>query len=162
VVVCARSETGGVPEIGAWDQYIPDAGAGWTSGAVSAEGRGGNAVYGRCCAGTRCEGVVFREGAGDGLFPSDGLGAIADVERRFRGRDAVGLLMLRFGEDTEGFGVRSVGGGRGGSTCGGAVPLLYIGGSLEEDFGDGDDNSFVDSDCERCRRVASIVFFLRS
>lgn len=48
VVVCARKNEGGLPEIGASDQYIPEAGAGGTSGAVSGEGRGGNAVYGRC------------------------------------------------------------------------------------------------------------------
>jgi hypothetical protein len=106
VVVCARKETGGIPDIGAWDQYIPEAGAGCTSGAVSGEGRAGYAVYGRCCAGARCDGVAFREGVGDDVLPSDDFGAIADVERRFKGRDAAGLLILRFGEDAEGFGVR--------------------------------------------------------
>jgi hypothetical protein len=118
-------------------------------------------VYGRFWAGARCDGVVFREGAGDELFPSDGLGAIADVERRFKGRDAIGLLTLRFGEDAEGFGMRCVRGGRGRSALGGGFPLLYIGGSLD-DFGDGVVESFWDSDCDRCRCVASIVFFLRS
>lgn len=160
MVVCARRETGGVPEIGAWDQYMPDAGAGCTSGAVSGEGRGGNAVYGRCWAGTRCDGVVFRDGAGDVVFPSEGFGAMADVERRFRGRDARGLLILRFGEDAEGLGVRCVGDGRVVSDFEGMLPLLYMGGSFV-DLGDVVD-SLCDSDWDRCRGDTSAAFFRRS
>lgn len=48
--------------------------------------------------------MVFREGAAEEVLPSDGLGAMADVERRLRGRDAVGSLMLRFGDNAAGFG----------------------------------------------------------
>lgn len=124
MVVCARKDTGGVPEIGARDQYIPEAGAGGTSGALSMEGRGGKAVYGRCCAGTCCEGVVFLVGEGEEARVLEGLGAIADVERRFRGRDAVGSLILRFGDEAEGFGVRVVGEGCMVSSLGGTAPLL--------------------------------------
>lgn len=44
VVVWARKERGGVPDRGARDQYIPLAGAGWTSGAVFGSGSGGNGI----------------------------------------------------------------------------------------------------------------------
>lgn len=46
VVVCARSEVCDAPETGARDQYMPLAGAGWTSGAVLGSGRGGKDVCG--------------------------------------------------------------------------------------------------------------------
>jgi hypothetical protein len=144
VVVCARRDTGGVPEIGARDQYIPEAGAGDTSGAVSREGGGGNAVYGRCWAGVRCEGVVFRVGAGDESFISEGFGAIADVDRRLSGREAVGSVIRRFGDEAEGFGVRVVGEGWVLSDLGAVSPLLCTGGCLDG-FGDGVD-SFWDND----------------
>ena len=67
---------------------------------------------------------MFREGAEVVGFPSKGLGAMAEVERRFRGRDARGLLMLRFGEDAEGLGVRCAREGRVASGFGGMLPLL--------------------------------------
>ena len=41
MVVCARRESGGEPDKGARDQYMPDAGAGSTSGAVLGSGRVG-------------------------------------------------------------------------------------------------------------------------
>lgn len=44
VVVCARNDVWDAPEMGALDQYIPDAGAGWTSGADLGSGRGGKEV----------------------------------------------------------------------------------------------------------------------
>ena len=46
VVVCARSEVCDAPETGARDQYMPLAGAGWTSGAVFGSGNGGYGVCG--------------------------------------------------------------------------------------------------------------------
>lgn len=46
VHVCARKEVCGAPEVGARDQYIPDAGAGGTSGAVLGSGSGGCVVCG--------------------------------------------------------------------------------------------------------------------
>jgi hypothetical protein len=67
---------------------------------------------------------VFREGAEAVVFPSEGLGAMAEVERRLRGRDARGLLILRFGEDAEGLGVRCAGGGRVASDFEGMLTLL--------------------------------------
>ena len=45
-MVCARSEVCDAPETGARDQYMPLAGAGWTSGAVLGSGRGGKDVCG--------------------------------------------------------------------------------------------------------------------
>lgn len=46
VVVCARSDGCGCPETGARDQYMPEEGAGGTSGADMAggEARGGKGV----------------------------------------------------------------------------------------------------------------------
>ena len=64
---------------------MPLAGAGCTSGAVLGSGRGGKARCGP--RGARWAGVVFRGGAGEEEPPAtEGLGAMADVERRFRGR----------------------------------------------------------------------------
>jgi hypothetical protein len=70
--------------VGARDQYIPEAGAGATSGAVFGSGRGGNDVCGPLAAfeavsvGLEVEFVVEDEELG--------LLAIADVERRAKGR----------------------------------------------------------------------------
>lgn len=70
--------------MGARDQYIPEAGAGATSGAVFGSGRGGNDVWGplagfeAAIVGLEVEFVVEDEELG--------LLAIADVERRAKGR----------------------------------------------------------------------------
>jgi hypothetical protein len=98
--VCARSAVCEAPEIGAQDQYMPLAGAGWTSGAVFGSGKGGNEV----CSprGGRGAGVVSRGGAGEGAPAGLGFAAIADVERRFRGR-------LESGEDWETGGLATAG-----------------------------------------------------
>lgn len=45
VLVCARREGCAWPETGARDQYMPEEGAGGTSGEVVGEARGGKAVY---------------------------------------------------------------------------------------------------------------------
>lgn len=50
------------------------------------------------------------------------LDAIADVDRRLRGRGAVGFI--RFGDEAEGAGVDTVGGERGSSGLGVALPFL--------------------------------------
>jgi hypothetical protein len=63
---------------------MPLAGAGCTSGAVFESGKGGNEVCGP--RGGRGAGVVFRGGAGEATPAGEGFAAIADVERRFRGR----------------------------------------------------------------------------
>lgn len=44
-VVWARRFGIGMPDVNAFDQYIPDAGAGGTSGESSVRNNGGNAVY---------------------------------------------------------------------------------------------------------------------
>ena len=138
VVVWARRETGGVPEMGARDQYMPDAGAGWTSGAVLGSGREGKAVYGLCWAGIR-EGVVVRVCAGEEILDWEDLGAIAEVDRRFIGRGVVGLMMLRVGVEAEGSVVRLLG-GEVRSCLEVSLPCSGLGVSLpwglEEDFGD--------------------------
>lgn len=82
--MCARSAVCEAPEIGARDQYMPLAGAGCTSGAVFGSGRGGNEVCGP--RGGRGAGVAVRGGAGEVAPGGVGFAAIADVERRFRGR----------------------------------------------------------------------------
>jgi len=89
VVVCARSEVCDAPETGARDQYMPLAGAGWTSGAVFGSGKGGNGICGPLAA-RWADGVLFG-GAEEELPAVLGLGAIADVERRFIGRGVVAL-----------------------------------------------------------------------
>lgn len=45
VLVCARSEGCAWPDTGARDQYMPEEGAGGTSGEEVGEARGGKAVY---------------------------------------------------------------------------------------------------------------------
>jgi hypothetical protein len=84
VDVCARSAVCEAPEIGARDQYMPLAGAGCTSGAVFRSGKGGKEVCGP--RGGRGAGVVLSGGAGEAAPAGVGFAAIADVERRFRGR----------------------------------------------------------------------------
>lgn len=129
VVVCARRDRGGVPERGASDQYMPDAGAGSTSGAVFGSGSVGKDVCGPRAG--REEGVVWRGGAGDEDCDCDcavgvGFAAMADVERRFRGRwGGVG-----FG-DVDGGARVVVGGERGLSGLGVLLPLLCADGGLE-------------------------------
>jgi hypothetical protein len=66
---------------------MPDAGAGSTSGAVLGSGRAGKEVCGPRAG--REEGVVTRVGAGEEACEAEegvGLNAMADVDRRFRGR----------------------------------------------------------------------------
>lgn len=63
VVVWARKDRGGEPDKGARDQYMPDAGATSTSGAVLGSGRVGKDVCGPRAG--RDEGVVWRGGAGE-------------------------------------------------------------------------------------------------
>jgi hypothetical protein len=87
--VWARSEVCEDPETGARDQYMPLAGAGCTSGVVLGSGRGGKGMCGPL--GARWAGVIFLGGAGEETSPAaEGLGAMADVERRFRGRRGSG------------------------------------------------------------------------
>jgi hypothetical protein len=119
VVVCARSEVCDAPETGARDQYMPLAGAGWTSGAVFASGRGGNGMCGP--RGARWAGVELFGGAGEELVAVLGLAAIADVERRFKGR---GVVAVEANREADG-GAEGVetGGERGFSGLGVALPL---------------------------------------
>jgi hypothetical protein len=115
VVVCARSEVCDAPETGARDQYMPLAGAGWTSGAVFGSGKGG---YGMCGPrGARCAGGVLLGGAGEEVPAVLGLGAIADVERRFKGR---GVVALETEREADG----GAGGERGFSCFDALLPLL--------------------------------------
>ena len=143
-VVWARRLRGGVPERGARDQYMPLAGAGETEGAFVGEGKGGKGMYGPDVgAPGRCEDVdVLRFGAGEG--PECGvLGAMADVERRLRGLEAVGFV--RFGEEVDvgAVGVEVVGGERGISGRGVVLPFLRP----EGDLGlFGEEESFCGSD----------------
>lgn len=102
-------------------------------------------MYGRCWAWTRCEGVRFGGGVGDEVLPSGCFGAIAEVERRFRGRDAAGLLILRLGEEADGLGARCVGEGRAISNFEGPFPLLCAEGGLD-DFGGVVEESLWDRD----------------
>jgi len=72
--------------VGARDQYIPEAGAGATSGAVLGSGRGGKDVWGPLAgfeAGAVGLGVVA--GVGEDVAV-DGLLAMAEVERKATGR----------------------------------------------------------------------------
>jgi len=123
----------GNPETGACDQYIPEAGAGRTSGAVLGSGKGGKGMYG-----PRDRTVeTIRWGAGEGAL--DGvLGAMADVERRFRGRltSLVGRGSTKVDEDDI-VPVPDpdpvVGGERGFSCRGVSLPLLCVEGGFEED-----------------------------
>lgn len=120
VVVCARRERGGLPERGARDQYIPDAGAGST-GEAEGEGREGKEV---CGPRTAREGVACRGGTGDDeVFCEGCFDAIADVERRFRGRGT--------GLGDEEVGVEEIGGERGFSGLGVLLPLLCAEGGFE-------------------------------
>jgi hypothetical protein len=91
VVVCARNAVCEAPDVGARDQYIPEAGAGATSGAVLGSGRGGKDVWGPL--------TVFATGvAGFGAVADAdeegvvGLLAMADVERKATGRGWASLL----------------------------------------------------------------------
>jgi hypothetical protein len=101
---------------------------------------------------------VFREIAGEGL-PWEGFGAIADVDRRLRGRAAVGLLILRLDAEAAGAGARLAEEALSG--LGVALPLLCVEGGLD-DLGDEVLESLCDIDCDRCRSVNSEVFFLLS
>jgi len=119
---------------------MPLAGAGSTSGAVFGSGSGGKGMCGP--RGGRWAGVVFLVVMGEGppasLF---GLGAIAEVERIFRGLRASGFA----GGAEGGAGVLETGGESGLSGLGVLPPR--DGGRLEEDLGDSE--SFWDNDCER-------------
>jgi hypothetical protein len=86
VVVCARRAVCEAPDVGARDQYIPEAGAGATSAAVFGSGRGGKDVCGPLVGfGVAVDGFgVVDGGIGDVLV--DGLLAIADVDRKATGR----------------------------------------------------------------------------
>jgi hypothetical protein len=129
VVVCARSDVCDAPETGARDQYMPLAGAGWTSGAVFGSGKGGNGICGPRA--TRWAGGVLFGGAGEELPAVLGLEAIADVERRFKGRGVVALETAREADcGAEGF---ETGGERGLSGLELLLPLL-----CDDDGGFGD------------------------
>ncbi len=67
-----------------------------------------------------------------------GLDAIADVDRRFRGRGGFGLV-------DGGAGVLELGGETGFSGLGSCLPLLCADGGLDADLG-GDAESFCDND----------------
>jgi len=85
VAVWARKAVCEVPEVGAFDQYIPEAGAGATSGAVFGSGRGGNNV----CEPREALGALVI-GLGVCIVAVmelvEGLLVIADVERNTSGR----------------------------------------------------------------------------
>lgn len=116
---------------------MPLAGAGSTSGAVFGSGSGGNGMCGP--RGGRWAGVVFLVVTGEGPLASlFGLGAIAEVERMFRGRRSSGFA----GGAEGGAGVLETGGERGFSGLG--VVAARDGGRLEEDLGDSE--SFWDND----------------
>ena len=115
-MVCARSEVCDAPETGARDQYMPLAGAGWTSGAVFGSGNGGNDRCGP--RGARWPGGVLFGGAGEEVAVL-GLAAIAEVERRFKGRGVVA-----FAADREADGGFETGGERGLSGFDTLLPLL--------------------------------------
>lgn len=161
VVVCARRAVCESPDTGAFDQYIPEAGAAWTSGAFAGSGRGGNDVCGPRGVFWWVVTTTFRSGAGAGTLDGIaalGFAAIADVERWFKGRGgfggadgAVGVMVNRAGET----------GLSGLAAC---LVLLCTGGSFEEgDLDDeGEEDSFCVKDCERVRRLRSDCFFLRS
>jgi hypothetical protein len=68
---------------------------------------------------------------------------------------------MRFGEEAEGAGVDAVGGERGISGLGVALPFLCAEGGLGL-FGEEELESFWDSDCERERNASSDAFFLLS
>lgn len=132
---------------------MPDAGAGSTSGAVLGSGSVGKEVCGPRAG--REEGVVWRGGAGEeDVELGVGFAAIADVERRFRGRWVAG-----FGDVDGGAAVEVVGGDRGLSGFGVLLPLLCADGGLELL---GEEVSFCESDWERCRSASSDAFFLLS
>ncbi len=133
---------------------MPLAGAGSTSGAVFGSGRGG---YGMCGPrGGLCAGVVFRGGAGDEP-PSLGLDAIADVDRKLRGRRGSGVT-------ASGAGVLEPAGEVGPSVLAAVLsPLLCADGGFVADLDvDGEGASFCDSDWDRCRSANSDAFFLLS
>jgi hypothetical protein len=70
--------------VGAWDQYIPDAGAGKTSGAVIGSGNGGTEVCGPLGGlEAAIEGLDDIVIVGEAAFR--GRLAIADVERNAKG-----------------------------------------------------------------------------
>lgn len=105
MAVCARREVCGLPQVGARDQYIPDDGAGGTSGAVRGSQRGGKGMWG--CRRRWCWEweviravvvvlVVLARMEGWGMVGAPGLEAMAEVERR-----AVGRWLLRPGAPLE-------------------------------------------------------------
>jgi len=72
--------------VGARDQYIPEAGAGATSGAVLGSGGGGKDVWGPLAGfEARAVGLGVVVGVGEEV-EVDGLLAMADVERKATGR----------------------------------------------------------------------------
>jgi len=72
--------------VGARDQYIPEAGAGATSGAVLGSGGGGKDVWGPLAGfEARAVGLGVVIGVGEEV-EVDGLLAMADVERKATGR----------------------------------------------------------------------------
>jgi hypothetical protein len=155
VVVCARRESGGEPDRGARDQYMPDAGAGSTFGAVFGSGSAGKEM---CGARVWREGVAWFAAGEDADCDCDceggvDFGAIADVERRFRGRWVVGV---GFGDIIGRPGV-DVGGERGVSGLGVLLPLL-VDAALEL-LDEGEEASFCESDCDRARSANSGAFF---
>ena len=110
--------------------------------------------------GCLCEGVVTDLwGAGD-VPPGCDLGAIAEVDRKFRGLGVPGLARLGDAAE-EGAGIGGI------CSCGLGVvewPLLCADGGfeLELDLDDGECDSFCDSECDRCRNARSDAFFLLS
>jgi len=107
---------------------MPLAGAGWTSGAVLGSGRGGNDICGP--RGALWAGGVLFGGAGEEVAVLV-LGAIADVERRFKGR---GVVALETDREAESGGWRlETGGERGLSGFDALLPLL-----CDDDGGFGD------------------------
>lgn len=65
MLVCARRLGCGAPDTGALDQYMPEAGAGDTFGAVLGSGRGGKSV---CCPRTRELDDTCRDEVGGARF----------------------------------------------------------------------------------------------
>lgn len=108
MVVCARRAVCGAPQVGARDQYIPEEGAGGTSGAVRGSARGGKGV----CAWERrvrreeetvrpvpVEVELARMACGllwevTGGTEVEGLLAMAEVERKLVGCREEGPVLL--------------------------------------------------------------------
>lgn len=84
-------------------------------------------------------GGVFRTVTGELAAEWGVLGAIADVDRRLRGRWTVGFV--RFGDEAEATAFEAVGGERGYSALDVALPFLCADGGFGL-FGDDDVDSF--------------------